>query len=304
MTASHDNTAATEQQIEEHAAELAPRERVRQRRTSGVVSNDRDFVNALGRGLVVLEAFSVTERAWMSGMEVAQAVGLPKPTTSRLLQALTRLGYLHYSVRRRQYRLGTSVLSLGFAAREPFSLGDLVRPYLKELADTYNVHASLAGRDRLDVIELEVCHSLNTLMTLRLEVGSRIPLAGTATGHALIAPLPEAELDYLFGHLKVRHKKHWDEIKASVEEGRNEVAEQGYTTASASWNTDINGVAAPLIFPGGSPVYALACGAPARHLPATKQRAIGQRLVVMARAIEKQLLQGDVIIDPVAETRR
>ena len=96
MTASHDNTAATEQQIEEPAAELAPRERVRQRRTSGVVSNDRDFVNALGRGLVVLEAFSVTERAWMSGMEVAQAVGLPKPTTSRLLQALTRLGYLHY----------------------------------------------------------------------------------------------------------------------------------------------------------------------------------------------------------------
>lgn len=299
MTASHDDPTAIEQRIETDSAEMAPRERVRRRRTSGVVSNDRDFVNALGRGLVVLEAFSATRQVWMAGMEVAQAVGLPKPTTSRLLQALTRLGYLHYSTRRRQYRLGTSVLSLGFAAREPFSLGDLVRPYLKELADTYNVHASLAGRDRLDVIELEVCHSLNTLMTLRLEVGSRIPLAGTATGHALIAPLPEAELDYLFSHLKMRHEKHWDDIRASIEKGRDEVAEQGYTTASASWNTDINGVAAPLIFPGGSPVYALACGAPARHLPAAKQRAIGQRLVTMTRAIEKQLLEGDIVIDPV-----
>ena len=297
MTASHDEP--TEQRIETDGAEMAPRERVRRRRTSGVVSNDRDFVNALGRGLVVLEAFSATRQVWMAGMEVAQAVGLPKPTTSRLLQALTRLGYLHYSTRRRQYRLGTSVLSLGFAAREPFSLGDLVRPYLKELADTYNVHASLACRDRLDVIELEVCHSLNTLMTLRLEVGSRIPLAGTATGHALIAPLPEAELDYLFSHLRMRHAKHWNEIRTSIETGRGEVTEQGYTTASASWNTDINGVAAPLIFPGGSPVYALACGAPARHLSAAKQRAIGQRLVTMTRAIEKQLLEGDIVIDPV-----
>lgn len=299
MTASHDEPTAIEERIDTDGAEMAPRERVRRRRTSGVVSNDRDFVNTLGRGLVVLEAFSATPQMWMAGMEVAQAVGLPKPTTSRLLQALTQLGYLHYSTRRRQYRLGTSVLSLGFAAREPFSLGDLVRPYLKELADTYNVHASLAGRDRLDVIELEVCHSLNTLMTLRLEVGSRIPLAGTATGHALIAPLPAAELDYLFSHLRMRHAKHWDEIRASIETGRGEVAEQGYTTAAASWNTDINGVAAPLIFPGGSPVYALACGAPARHLPAAKQRAIGQRLVTIARAIEKQLLEGDIVIDPV-----
>ncbi|WP_333827195.1 IclR family transcriptional regulator [Pararhodobacter sp.] len=272
---------------------LSPRDRVRRRRQSGIVSKDRDFVNALGRGLVVLEAFCIGDITWMSGMEVAERVGLPKPTTSRLLQALTGLGYLHYSTRRRQYRLGVAVLSLGFAAREPFSINDLVRPYLKELADTYNVHASLAGRDRLDVIELEVCHSLNTLMTLRLEVGSRIPLAGTATGHALIAPLPQTEIDYLFLHLKERHQKHWDELRLSIEKGRQEVAQDGFTKASASWSTDINGVAAPLIFPGGSPVYALACGAPARHLPATKQRAIGQRLVAIAREIEGRLQAGE-----------
>lgn len=275
-----------------------PRERVRRRRQSGVIAKDRDFVNALARGLVVLEAFSTTQSVWLSGMEVAEKVGLPKPTTSRLLQALTGLGYLYYSPRRRQYRIGTAVLALGFAAREPFSLGDLVRPYLKELADTFNVHASLAARDRLDVIELEVCHSLNTLMTLRLEVGSRIPLAGTATGHALIALLSETELEYLFGLLRERHAKHWDTILPSIETGRREVAEQGFTTASASWNTDINGVAVPLVFPGGSPVYALACGAPARHLPGWKQRKIGQRLVAMAREIEQRLLDGNVAAHP------
>ncbi|CAL8981365.1 HTH-type transcriptional regulator TsaQ1/TsaQ2 [Rhodoplanes serenus] len=277
---------------------LAPRDRVRQRRQRGVVREDRDFVNALARGLVVLEAFATADATWLGGMEVADRVGLPKPTTSRLLQALVGLGCLHYSARRRQYRLGTAVLALGFAAREPFGIGELVRPYLKELADTFNVHASLAARDRLDVMEVEVCHSLNTLMTLRLEVGSRIPLAGTATGHALMAPLPEVEFAYLLDHLRERHAKHWDTLLASIERGRREVAQQGYTTASASWNTDINGVATPLVFPGGSPVYALACGAPARHLPAWQQRKIGQRLVAIARAIEQQLRDGAVAAPP------
>lgn len=274
--------------------ETAPRAMVRRRRQSGVVSADRDFVNALARGLVVLEAFSASDAVWLSGMEVAERVDLPKPTTSRLLKALTAMDYLHYSTRRQQYRLGPAVLGLGFAAREPFGIGELVKPYLKELADTYGVHASLAGRDRLDVIQLEVCHSLKTLMTLRLEVGSRIPLAGTATGHALIAPLPDDERAYLFGRLHQRHEKHWDVLLERIEEARKEIAEVGYTTASASWNTDINGVAVPLIFPGGSPVYALACGAPARHLPLRKQRKIGQRLVAIARLLEKQLADGDV----------
>ncbi|MWD26039.1 helix-turn-helix domain-containing protein [Aquicoccus sp. SCR17] len=272
-------------------AASSPRDRARRKRKSGVFSEDRDFVTALARGLLVLEAFADAGEVWISGMDVADRIGLPKPTTSRLLQALTATGYLHYSSRRRQYRLGVAVLSLGFAAQEPFSLGELVTPHLKTLADTFNVHASLTARDRLDVVQLEVRHSLNTLMTLRLEVGSRIPLAGTATGHALIAAMPEAELPALFEELEERHSKHWSEISASIETGRREVRERGYTTASASWNTDINGVAVPLVFPGGAPIYALACGAPARHLPAGKQKMIGQRLVAIAHEIETKLRQ-------------
>lgn len=278
------------------APALSPRDRARRKRQTGVSSEDRDFVNALARGLMVLEAFGDAGDVWISGMEVADRIGLPKPTASRLIQALVSTGYLHYSPRRRQYRLGAAVLSLGFAAREPFSLSELVTPHLKTLADTFNVHASLTARDRLDVIQLEVRHSLNTLMTLRLEVGSRIPLAGTATGHALISAMPEAELPALFRELEERHSKHWPEISASIETGRREVAERGYTTASASWNTDINGVAVPLVFPSGTPIYALACGAPARHLPAGKQRVIGQRLVAIAREIETKLRQVEATI--------
>ncbi len=221
---------------------------------------------------------------------------LPKPTTSRLLQALAALGHLHYSQRRRQYRLATGVLTLGYAARETLSVSEVVRPHLRALADEYNVHASLATRERLDVIQLQVAHSLKTLMTLQLEEGSRIPIAGTATGHALLAALPAAERRTLMEHLRHRHQRHWDEISARIEDGIRQCEERGYTTSLASWQTDINGVAVPLVGPGGSPVLALACGAPARHLPRRRTEEIGRRLVAVARTVEREMAtRGNII---------
>lgn len=263
-------------------------ESLTRRRAKGVVSADRKFVSALGRGLLVLEAF-VDQPVWLSSTDIATRAQLPKPTTSRLLHALVDLGYLFYSDKRRRYRLSTAVLALGYGVRDTFSIGQLVRPHLDRLAHEFNVHASLAGRDALDVIQIEVSHPTRTLMTLQLDVGSRIPLAGTAMGHAILAALPEDDRQYLLEHLRHRHAKHWTEIKARIEEGRAQYRERGYAWSIGSWMTDINGVAAPLVCPGGSPVLVLACGAPARHLPRKRMDEIGRRLVALRGKIEAEL---------------
>lgn len=246
---------------------------------------DRKFVMALGRGLSIFDAFCEGE-TWLSSGDVSLRVGLPRPTASRLLQSLAQDGYLVYAPRRRQYRLGAGVLALGFAAQDSASVVDTVRPHLRRLADAYNVHASLAGRDRLDAIQIEVCHSSTTLMTLRLEVGSHIPVAGTATGHALLAALPAAELADTMAQLSIRHAKHWGEISRRIEEGVAEHRMRGFTTSKGSWMTDINGVAVGLSAVPGWPVLALSCGAPARHLPRAKMEDIGQELRALAHALE------------------
>lgn len=252
---------------------------------------DRKFVIALGRGLGVLDAFCTGE-TWQSSGGVASAVGLPRPTVSRLLQSLARDGYLVYSERRRRYRLGAGVLALGLAARSGAGIVELALPHLRHLADLYNVHASLAGRDRLDAVQLAVCHSANTLMTLRLEVGSRIPVAGTATGHALLAALGPAELDDATEQLSRRHAKHWNAISAQIAEGVEEHRARGYTTSKGSWMTDINGVAVALPNRDGE-ALALSCGAPARHLPRTKMDEIGHELRRVAQLLETDARQLD-----------
>ena len=251
----------------------------------------RSFVAVLERAFHILDAFTVTD-VWLGTTEIAARAALPKPTASRLAKSLALMHYLHYSPRRRKYRLGIGVLSLGYAARAESRINETIRPYLQDLADRFGVHASLVTRDQTDALHLDVCHSNNTLMTLRLEAGSRIPLAGTATGHAILAASSNAERKYLMDFLANRHHKHWPKIKAAVQDGIEQVDRYGYTISQRGWQTDINGVAAPLSIPG-NPVYVLSCGAPALHLPRKKMDDIGICLVDASRQIIDRIAAQD-----------
>ncbi|MAN58867.1 MAG: transcriptional regulator [Flavobacteriaceae bacterium] len=273
-------------------AAKSPRRTARARFEAGHVAEDRHFVKALARGLMILETFANASKTWMQVSEIANTVGLPKPTVARFVRSLESQGHLHYSSDRREYRLAAPVLTLGFAARQPFTLGEMLRPHLQELADAYNVHASLAKRDRLDALEVLVCHSKSTLMTLKLDVGSRLPLAGTATGTALLAHLPEKERDVIYHRLRERHGRNWERLLQRINDGFNEIEDRGFVTAYRSWTTDINGVSVPIRSLSGSPTYALACGAPAALLPPEKQYLLGYKLLEIKRRIEGLIQNG------------
>lgn len=279
--------------LELDAEAISPRDTARARFEPGHVAKDRHFVKALARGLMILETFASSGKTWMQVSELAEAIDLPKPTVARFVRSLENLGHLHYSSNRRAYRLDAPVLTLGFAAREPFTLGEILRPHLQKLADTYNVHASLAKRDRLDALEVLVCHSKSTLMTLKLDVGSRVPLAGTATGTALLAQLPEKERDLIYHRLRERHGSNWERLLQRIDDGFNEIEDRGFVTAYRSWATDINGVSVPIRSLNGEPTYALACGAPAALLPPEKQHELGYKLLEIKRVIDRIIQRND-----------
>ncbi|MEQ8899004.1 MAG: IclR family transcriptional regulator [Roseovarius sp.] len=278
---------------------ISPRDIARKRFEAGHVAQDRHFVKALARGLMILEAFAKSDTVWMHVSDIAERVGLPKPTVVRFVRSLEQLGHLYYSSCRRQYRLCAPVLTLGFSARLPFTLGDMLHPELQHLADTYNVHASLAKRDRLDALEMVVCHSKSTLMTLKLDVGSRLPLAGTATGTALLTHLPEKERDFIYHKLRERHGTNWNRLLERINTGFKEVEDRGFVTAYRSWATDINGVSVPIRSLDGASTYAVTCGAPAALLPPEKQHLLGNKLLEIKRRVERLTQPNDhAVNDP------
>jgi len=248
-------------------------------------TKDRQFVTALARGLEILRAF-VPNDGPLGNQEIAQRTGLPKPTVSRLTHTLTRLGYLNYLERLEKYQLGTAVLSLGYAVLANLGIRMIVRPFMQELADYAGASVSLGSRDRLNMVYIEHCRP-DTPITLRLDLGSRIPLATTAMGRALLAALPQDERRYLMEHVAEAEPRQWPRIRAGIEQAVEDYRTRGFTLSVGDWQQDVHAVGVALKPPDGSPILALNCGGPAFLYD--RKRLVndfGPRLVNLVRNVE------------------
>lgn len=249
---------------------------------------DRQFVNALARGLEVLRCFRAGEQ-YLTNAELAKRTGIPKPTISRLSYTLTKLGYLSYSEQLGKYQLGAGVLALGYRMLSNLDVRKLARPLMEELAEYAQASVSLGSRDRLSMVYIESCRSTANV-TLRLDVGSRIPLATTAMGKALLCVLPQSERDYLLDHVREHEPERWPKIKAGIEQGCRDFEERGFCVSAGEWQSDVFAVGVPLFGADGAPPMAFNCGGPAFLLSREKLEGdLGPRLVQLVKTMETNL---------------
>ena len=252
-------------------------------------SRDRNFIEPLARGLAVLQAFTSQDH-WLGNLEVAARVNLPNATVNRLLKSLTRLGYLTHSPQLRQYQLAAPVLSLGYAAVASSTVRNLLRWRMQALADGSNAFVMLGQRDRLDIVLLEICHSNSSLVTLRLEQGTRIPIAETAMGWALMAALPEEERDYLLTHIKRTYGDRWALVEHKIERALAQVKRNGYCVSLGAWRSEVTTAAVPLVPANRSAALVVGCASASPYMPATRiTKEIGPALVSAARQMSEEM---------------
>ena len=246
---------------------------------------DRKFVVALARGLEVLRAFTPSE-GLLGNQEIATRTGLPKATVSRLTYTLMQLGYLSHFVRLGKYQLAPAALSLGYSALANMRLREIARPFMQELAEYSHASVALGSRDRLSLVYIENCRS-ESGVTLRLDVGARVPIATTAMGRALFAALPGCEREFLLGHIARNVGSRWPRVRAGLEQAVKDLARRGFTLSHGDWQPDVSAVGVPLVAADGSGVFAFNCGAPAYQITRERlEQDIGPRLVNLVRNIE------------------
>lgn len=248
-------------------------------------SKDRRFVTALARGLDVLRCFQQGDVS-LGNLEIAQRTGLPKPTISRLTYTLTQLGYLTYSEKHGTYQLGPGVLSLGYAMLSSIDIRERVRPFLQELSNEMDATVALGARDRMEMIYLDVCRGPATV-TLRIDVGTRIPMATSAMGRAFLAGLPETERDFFMGHIQSRTdtKAEFSIIEKGVNQAIRDLAKHGFCFSVGDWRPDVNAVGVSLITRDQN-IYSLNCGGPAFTVSRKKlEEEFGPRLAELAKKI-------------------
>jgi DNA-binding IclR family transcriptional regulator len=249
---------------------------------------DRQFVTALARGLEVLRCFEPGDRH-LGNQDIAERTGLPKPTISRLTHTLTLMGYLYHNERLGKYQLGTGVLSLGFSLLSNLDVLKISRPLMQELADHSHTQVAVGTRDRLSMLLLDSREHAEATVSLPREPGTRIPLATTSMGRALLCGLPENEREKLMDNIRQQDPASWPKHKTSIEQATREYQERGFCLSIGQWRSDVNAVAVPMMPIAGSRRLAFNCAAPSfvlrQHM---LEDDIGPRLVNLVRTIEAE----------------
>jgi len=222
--------------------------------------DDRHFVTALARGMEVLACFRSGDKA-LGNQEIAQRCMLPKSTVSRLTHTLTKLGYLIQLEDKGKYRLGTATLALGSAMLAKLDVREVARPLMQELANSSRAMVSLAARDRMSMIYVENCRGPAAL-TLRLDVGSRIPVAVTAIGRAWLAAVPEHERIAFTERVREFDEHAWPETERGIQQALDDYPRLGVACSFGDWQPDVNAIARAFDPGGGLPPMAINCGAP------------------------------------------
>jgi DNA-binding IclR family transcriptional regulator len=250
-------------------------------------TSDRHFVTALARGLEVLSCFK-TGNNFLANHEIAQKCGLPRSTVTRLTYTLTKLGYLHLVPNSGKYRLGTATVALGSAMLAKLDVRQVARPFMQSLAAETEAIVALSTRDRLSMLYLECCKG-SSIVTLSLDVGSRIPLGTTAAGRALLAGLPASERSDLMERIRALDDAAWPAISAGIVRAVDEYEATGCCSSLGDWVKGVHGIAVPFNPGRGLPVMVMSVAGAAQAFPKDQLMHFASKLITMVKSIEENL---------------
>jgi IclR family pca regulon transcriptional regulator len=207
-------------------------------------AGDPNFMTSLARGLAVMRGFSQEQRR-VSIAQLSQKTGIPRAAVRRVLYTLSRLGYVG-SEDGRHYALQPRLLSLGHAYLSSTPLVAAVQPYLDRVSETVDESCSLATLEGDDILYL--ARSVTSrIISITLNVGSRLPAYCTSIGQVLLAERPPSELDAYLARVRITRFTDRTPASASALDALlAQVRENGYALAVEQMEIGVMSVAVPI----------------------------------------------------------
>ena len=150
-------------------------------------------VRSIERAVDVLQSFSL-EQPSMTVAEIGKRVQLSRPTLYRLLHTLERKGLVRSSGEPLRYELGHAVARIAHVWLARLDPARLAAPILARLWDETNETVALClpqGAMRVCVLE----HPGRQPLSYARGVGDVDSMAATASGRAMMAFLPQPEIE-------------------------------------------------------------------------------------------------------------
>ncbi|GAA1677367.1 IclR family transcriptional regulator [Citricoccus zhacaiensis] len=153
-------------------------------------SGDADRPSILAKAFDILGTFNGQHRV-LTLTEISRKSGWPKSTVHRLLQRLSELEVIeqHGS----GYRLGIRLMQMT-SAMPVDGMREMALPHMAQLQAWSNAPVHFGVLRGKDVVVIQTLHAADTTSPIG-EPGARIPSHLSAAGRAMLAFLPEEEID-------------------------------------------------------------------------------------------------------------
>ena len=236
------------------------------------------------RSLRILEA--VAQHQPVTVGELTKLFGLPKSTVQRTLVTLNEAGWLRANRKdTTRWEIGPRVLAVRPAALQGSSLFAAAREHMIRLRDALNetIHLSVPDAPQCMVVvdRVDCHHAVRTFYA----IGDTSPLHATATGRAILAHLPKADVDELMEHGLERFSEATPTEPDALRAELDRVRTDGYSVNQNQYRPDVCAVAAPILDEDGTPLAAIAVSMPDSRYDAERLPELGRLVADTAKEI-------------------
>ena len=242
-------------------------------------------VRAVERALDILSCFTRNEPV-RSLTQIAERVGMSKSTVHRLLATLESKRFITRDKVTGLYRLGFRFVEM--ASLVDKDLQQWAQPFLQRLSEECGETVDMSVLDGSSVIYLYVVESPQRVK-IAAAVGQRLPAFCTASGRALLAYLPDDQVEKILAEGLPRYT---DKSPGSVEAVLELLAvtrERGFAVSEREYEEEINAVAAPILGNDNRPLAAIAIVGPSYRLTLERMFVLGQTIKKTTETISREV---------------
>ncbi len=247
----------------------------------------RSSIQSIDRATAILKALASGPRR-LGVSELADRLGLARPTVHGLLQTLQSHGFVEQDRHSDKYQLGPGLLQLGYSYLDLNELRARSIPYADRLAARASAAVRVGVMHGSSVVVVHHVFRPDSAFGV-LEVGLQLPLHASSLGKAILAFSPAQVVDDLLGEPLARL------TKQTLDQGdlRKELAtirDQGVATERDEAVLGESSAAAPIFDHAGTAVGAIGVvDATERIFPRGLARGVSAAVGEAARGVSREL---------------
>lgn len=271
-----------------------PVKRGRGRPRSKPADTDNSTVQALDRGLTLLELLAREGAANLTDLSLQ--AGMPAPTAYRLLNTLHRHQFAQFNDTNQEWSVGVQAYSVGCSYLARTSLVELARPIMQSLMSDTGETANLAVVDDGDVVFISQVEATHPIRAFH-QPGSRSHIHASGIGKALLCVWARSDIE------SILEKKGLPAFTDKTLSSPRALFDDLARTAQRGWSFDdeeryegMRCVAAPIIDASGEPLAGVSVSGPTIRLPDERISALGPLLKQAAHDISLALGAKDALL--------